>query len=135
MNFHPSSLFYPLSSIQHRVSSIQHRVSSIQHRASSIQNPAAGSTAIHPAAGSGILAFDPGLDDIGGTADTRINADGAARAVQGTRTALHTAVAIMDDGFAGFQLKNAVGTDNLTQSAADTCPGFKMEGCYTRKVS
>jgi hypothetical protein len=44
------------------------------------------------AANRGILAFDPGLDDIGGASDPRAHGDCVGGAVFGAGTALHTSV-------------------------------------------
>jgi hypothetical protein len=50
------------------------------------------STVLRTAAGGGVLAFDPGLNYIGGTPDPRGHGDRFSGAVLGTGTALHAPV-------------------------------------------
>ena len=46
-----------------------------------IQHPAASLAAIYAAAGGRLLALNPGLDNVGCTADTRRHADGSGWAI------------------------------------------------------
>ena len=110
---------YPASSSQDPVSSIQQPVSSIQYPASRL------------AAGRGLLAFDPGLDDVGCTADAWRDADGMGRAIQGTGPALHASVKVPDGRFFAFQQINAMGADVFTHAAAHTGLSVKLQGCHT----
>jgi len=108
--------------------------SSIEYPESRIEDLASSPrlTAIHPAAGGGILAFDPGLNYVGGAADARADLDCPTRTVQGTRPALHAAVSIKDCGLWAFHLKNSVGTDTFTHATADARPGIKLQGGHIR---
>ncbi len=88
------------------------------------------SAACHPTARGGFLPFDPGLDNIGGTAHTRGNPDGGGRAVLGACPALHASVAIFDCGFFPFHLKHSVGANVFTHAASQACFGVKLQRRY-----
>jgi hypothetical protein len=69
-------------------------------------------------------ALNPGLDDVGCTADSRCYADGIGRAIQGTGPAFHASVKISNCNFFAFQLKNSMGADIFTHAATHTRLGF-----------
>lgn len=77
---------------------------------------------------SGILALDPGLDDVGGTADAGSDPYCAGGAVCGAGAAFHAAVAVRQLSFAAFHPENAMGTDSFAHRAAGAFFHFKLQG-------
>ena len=82
-------------------------------------------TTLYPAAGCRILAFNPGLNNVGCAADARSYADGTGRAIPGTGSALHASVKITDYSLFALQQKNSVGANVFTHAATHTRLGFK----------
>ena len=77
--------------------------------------------------GSGFLAFDPGLDDIGCAADPRGDLDGAGRTILGACAAFHASIKINDCCFFTVYFKYCMGTDAGTHTAADTRLRIKLQ--------
>ena len=87
--------------------------SSIQHRETSL-------TTFGAAAGGGLFALNPGLDDIRSAADSRGDTDGAGRTILGACAAFHTSIKITDFSFFAVHSKYSMGADDFTHTAADT---------------
>ena len=81
-------------------------------------------------AGGGLLALNPGLDNIRSAADSRGDADGAGRTIPGTCAAFHTSIKIIDCGFFAVHSKDTVGADVFTNPAANARLLIKLQGCY-----
>ena len=77
--------------------------------------------------GSGFLAFDPGLDDIGGATDSGSDLDGAGRTILSACAAFHTPIAINDFCFFSVYFKYGMGADTFTHATADTSFGIKLQ--------
>jgi len=83
------------------------------------------SAAFYLTARAALLSLDPSLDDIRSTSHARGNPDGAGRTIQGAGPAFHASVEIFDFGLFPSQLKDSVGADAFTHTAAHT--GFDIE--------
>jgi len=78
----------------------------------------------------GLLALNPGLDDIRSAADSRGDTDGAGRTILGACTAFHASIKITDFSFLAVHPKYSMGADNFTDTAADTGLQIKSQGRY-----
>ena len=87
------------------------------------------------AATGGLLALNPGLDNIGSAADSGGDTNGAGRTIPGTCTAFHTSIKIIDCGFFAVHSKDTVGADVFTNPAANTRLLIKLQGCYPCYIS
>jgi hypothetical protein len=104
-------------------SSYQHPVSRIQYRETSL-------TAFRATAGCGLLALNPGLDDIGSAADSRGDTDGTGRTILGAGAAFHASIRVSDFSFFTVHLKHGMGTDEFTHTAAHTRLQIKLQRRY-----
>ena len=87
-------------------------------------------SALVAAADSGVLAFDPGLNNIRGTADTRCDRNGVCGAIFGAGAAFHAAVWIVDAGLFIVYRKYAMRAYHFTHTAAHTGLLFEPQRCY-----
>jgi hypothetical protein len=87
------------------------------------------------AADGGVLAFDPGLNNIGSATDTGAHSDRFSGAVFGAGTAFHTPVDIKNSSFLAVDRKNPVGAYDFTHAATHAGLIIQSQGCHTGKVS
>jgi len=81
------------------------------------------------------LALNPGLDDVGGTADPRGHRDGGGRAIKGAGPTFHAAVAVDQPGLLAIHFKNAVGADNGAQAAPHAFFAVERQSGNIRQMS
>ncbi len=77
-----------------------------------------------------LFAFYPDLDNIGGSANPRIDRKGAGGAVDDTGPAFHAGVEIHDPGCSGAAFPGLVGTDFSAQAAPDALVRVQHQGGY-----
>ena len=81
------------------------------------------------ATSGGLLALNPGLDDIGSAADSRGDTDGTGRTILGAGTAFHASIRIADFSFFAVHSKYSMGADDFTHTAANTRLRIKLQRC------
>lgn len=86
-------------------------------------------------AGRIFLTLDPGLDDVGGTADSRGYRDGRGGTIEGARPAFHTAVAIEQPGLFAVHFKYTMGTHDGAQAAPHAFFTVECQGGHIRQMS
>ena len=67
----------------------------------------------------GLIALNPCLNYVGRATDSRGDADGTGRAIQGAGAAFHAGVQIFHLRLFGVHSKNSMGADDFTHTAAD----------------
>ena len=77
----------------------------------------------------GFFPLEPGLDDIGSTADSRGDADGVGRTILGACATFHASIKIIDFGFFTIHSKYRMGADTFTHTAANTRFRIKLQRC------
>jgi len=87
----------------------------------------------HLAAGR-FRTFEETDDDGCGAADAFLNINGAERAVERARAALHTLIAVSNSDFAFELLKNAVRTDIQTHPATGAFIAVVLQGHYILQI-
>jgi hypothetical protein len=92
-------------------------------------------TASAAAAGSVLFSLYPDLDNVGGSAHSRVNGNGAGGAVVNTGAAFHAGVVINKTGLVFLHLKNRMWTHLCAQGAADAFFFVQHQGGYIFQIS